>query len=440
MHTQITASPILRDMGDGLVIRRPTEADIEPLLAMETEVFDSRAAADVRAVITGDWAIGRLDQFVIAEDTKTRQIVSSLGLLDKTFTYEGIPFGVGVVEWVLTRPDYRRRGLIRAQIEIVHQWSEARGDRMQIIGGIPNYYRQFGYDMALEMAVARVGFKSYVPKLKEGEIEPYRVRPATLADVPFILMVGSYARQRYAITNVEQAAYWEGMIRRAQSDDPWRQAVTIVETNEGDAAGYLVHFTWLRGEHQIAVSHFELRPGVSWLAVALPVTRYLCARGEEFAQRDGKAFGTFVYYLGTDHPIYEVLDDLLPRRFPPYAWYVRIPDVAGFIRHIAPALEARLARSVLPGHTGDLKLSFYRSGLRLAFENGTLTTVEPWMPEPGEGKGGDAAFPELTFFQLLLGYRTLEAMEAIPDCWHEGDGPRALLRALFPRRVSDLWL
>lgn len=440
MQTQSTRSPILRDMGDGIIIRRATEADGASLVALETDVFDARAASDVRAVIDGDWPISKCDQFLIAEDTTTGQLVSSLSLLDKSCTYEGIPFGVGVVEWVLTRPEYRRKGLIRAQMDLVHQWSEARGDLMQIISGIPNYYRQFGYDMALELDTSRIGFTPYVPKLKDGETEPYRMRPATDDDIPFIVEVAAYARQRYAITNIEQPAYWAGMIRRGQSADPWRHVVTIIETPEGEAIGYLVHFGFIRREHQLLVEHFELRPGVSWLAVALPVTRYLCATGEEYAQREGKTFGTFNYWLGTNHPIYEVLHDLLPQQLPPYAWYVRIPDLLGFMRHIAPALEARLAQSVVVGHTGDLKLSFYRSGVRLVFEQGKLTTIEPWMPQPGEGNGGDAAFPELTFFQLLLGYRTLEEMEAIPDCLHEGDGARALLHALFPRRVSDVWL
>ena len=30
------------------------------------------------------------------------------------------------------------------------------------------------------------------------------------------------------------------------------------------------------------------------------------------------------------------------REEPPYAWYVRVPDMPAFLRHIAPVLEARL--------------------------------------------------------------------------------------------------
>jgi predicted N-acetyltransferase YhbS len=448
-----TQTTTLRDMGDGVVIRRVEERDREGLFAMHSEILAPRAGWDVRAVIDGLWPIGQRDLFLIAEDTNTGQVVSSLGLLQKTVSYGGIPFTVGVPEWVLTRPEYRRKRLIRAQMDIVHEWSEARGDRMQIIGGIPNYYRQFGYDMALDLDSARVGFKAYVPRLKEGEPEPVQVRPATAVDVPTILAAEDHARQRYLVANIHDAAYWEAQIRRAHSDDPYRHAIAIIQTPEGEALGFLRHFMFLNGDHQIVATKMELLPGVSWLLVSLPVVRYLCAQGEAMAARENernqqekkKEFGTFNFWLGVDHPIYEVLDDKLPRRLGPYAWYVRIPDLPGFIRHIAPALEDRLARSVVPNHTGDLRLSFYQSGLRLAFERGKLIAVEPWRPSTGTGNNPteptDAAFPDLTFYQLLLGYRSLLDLKATrPDIWHEGDGARALLRALFPRQVSELSL
>ncbi len=63
-----------------------------------------------------------------------------------------------------------------------------------------------------------------------------------------------------------------------------------------------------------------------------------------------------------------------PRQFPivipPYAWYIRVPDLPAFLRRIAPVLERRLVASVVAGHTGELALSFYRTGIRLTFADG----------------------------------------------------------------------
>ena len=84
------------------------------------------------------------------------------------------------------------------------------------------------------------------------------------------------------------------------------------------------------------------------------------------------------------------------------------------------------------------EFSFHRSGLRLVFHHGRLQAVEAWTPTPDER--GSAAFPDLTFLQLLFGYRTLDDLRyAFADCWVENYATHALLEALFPRQDSDVW-
>lgn len=431
--------PIRRDLGDGLVLRRATPQDIKALIAFLNSIFDAPfVGGSVRAIIDGSWPVGRLEDFTIVEDTQTGQIVSSLTLFARTCVYGGIPFGVGQPEFVATHPDYRRRGLIRAQMETVHAWSEERGELMQIIAGIPNYYRQFGYEYAVDLDYGQVGFKPYVPQLKEGETEPYQLRPATPEDSPFIADTAAFAQRRYLASTTLDERYWRGLARRSQSDDPYRPVLRIIEASDGEPVGYILYSSSLLADHQIGVRAYELKPGVAWLPVSLSVVRALCAAGEEYAKRENKTFGTFHFQLGPDHPVYEALPDLLPRHVGPYALYVRIPNLAGFLQHVAPVLEERLAKSILVGYSGELKISFYRAGLRLIFEQGRLQGVEPWQPSVEDG--GQAAFPDLTFLQLLMGYRSLEELEyAFKDCLHRSDEARALLRALFPKQTSYIF-
>jgi hypothetical protein len=118
----------------------------------------------------------------------------------------------------------------------------------------------------------------------------------------------------------------------------------------------------------------------------------------------------------------------------PYPWYMRAADLPRFLRHIAPALERRLAESAQAGYTGELTVDFYRGGLRLAFEDGKLSTAEDWQrPLWGESK---SAFPPLVFLHALFGHRNLDELRRIyPDVWAEGDAV-ALLETLFPKRPS----
>ena len=136
--------------------------------------------------------------------------------------------------------------------------------------------------------------------------------------------------------------------------------------------------------------------------------------------------------------MYAAFSERVPRLANPYAWYVRIPDVADFLGHIAPVLEERLAKSVLVGHTGELKLSFFRSGVKLTFEQGQLKESVAFQPDHSEE--GDALFPDLTFLRVLLGHTDFWDVEKFfADCYVRNDAARALVPILFPKQNSNVW-
>lgn len=162
------------------------------------------------------------------------------------------------------------------------------------------------------------------------------------------------------------------------------------------------------------------------------------AKGKEYALRDNEPPETrnsAAFWHGTAHPAYAVLRDRLPRVRASYAWYVRVADVAGFIRLIAPALEQRLAESYLPGYSGTLHYNFYRDGLKLVFEKGKLKEVESY--KPASDTKNDAGFPDLTFLSLVFGYRSLDELRAsFADCYVESEDAHVVTAALFPKRPS----
>ena len=189
------------------------------------------------------------------------------------------------------------------------------------------------------------------------------------------------------------------------------------------------------------VTGIEIKPDLSWATVIPSVIRYLQSIGAEYPTADGKdrEHEGFGFWLGSEHPVYDVASERLPRVRDPYAWYLRVPDLPGFIQHIAPALEARLSISPLVGHSGELKLTFYRSGLRMVFKAGRIAEIGEWKPTP-QGHSGDAGFPGLTFLQLVFGYRNLTDLKfAFADCWTKNDQVHALLEILFPKLASRVW-
>jgi len=441
-------NPILRDLGNSLVLRRATLADTEKLVEFNSKVHsdlgpekpDTRVGVWTRDLMTKAHPTFHPEDFTIVEDTTDGKIVSSLNLISQTWSYSGISFGVGRPELVGTLPEFRNRGLVRAQFEVIHQWSAERGEKVQAITGIPYYYRIFGYEMGLELHGGRAGFLAHIPKLKEGEPEPYHIRPAVEADLGFIANLYTQAGGRYRMYAQRDEALWHYELTGADPFNVNRMEFALIETAEGEPVGFIGHPNFVWGAMMVALL-YEVKPGVSWLNVTPSVIRHLAAIGETLPPPLGEKepFQSFGFWLGTEHPVYRLIPDRLPRQRTPYAFYMRVPDLPDFIRTIAPVLEERLAASPIVGYTGELKITFYRSGLRIAFEKGKLSIAESYKPTP-VGGSGNAAFPELTFLQLLFGYRSLEELRyAFVDCWAYGDEVNAVLNTLFPKQASLVW-
>lgn len=439
------AGTLPRDLGDGLVLRHATLADTQALADFNAHIHRDHDASEPNARV-GAWVQDlmsevhptfRPEDFTLVEDTRTGAIVSSLNLISQTWTYEGIPFKVGRPELVGTHPDYRRRGLVRAQFEAIHRLSAERGEVVQAITGIPNYYRQFGYEMTMTLGGGRIGHKSHVPELKEGESEPYRVRPATEDDLGFIAELYNHIADRQPVHCLRDEARWRYELNGRSASSDSRRLLRVIESDSGEPVGFLTHADWLGGK-QMWLSMYELKPGVSWAAVTPSVIRYMWTTGEMYAARDEKECQAFGFGLGEEHPVYTILASRLPEVRAPYAWYIRVADVGGFVRHVAPVLERRLAASDAAGYSGEIKVSFYRSGLLLKLERGRLAEITDWSPDPSDW--GNAAFPDLTFLHLLFGHRTCDELWHIfRDCWTDNSEMCAVLDGLFPKRPSHVW-
>jgi hypothetical protein len=188
---------------------------------------------------------------------------------------------------------------------------------------------------------------------------------------------------------------------------------------------------------------YELAEGVSWLDVTPSVIRYMGKTGEAYAkEKEDKEYQSFFLNLGEEHPAFEVIPYMLPREHPPYAWYLRVADIPDFLLHISPVLEERIARSYIAGHSGDLWLSFYTEGVKMAFENGKIKSVELWE-KPDTEEEAMAVFPDLTFLQLLFGYRSFDELKySYADCYDHARRNQetiVVLRVLFPKKASNVW-
>lgn len=430
------------DLGDGLLLRqaRPEDAqalaDFNKRIHGDNEEDGNMVSAWVLDLMDGTHPTFPPSDFTIVEDTRDGKIVSSLNLISQTWTYAGIPFKVGRPELVGTLPEYRRRGLVRKQFELIHRWSLERGELVQVITGIPYYYRLFGYEMTLALGGFTNGGQNDVPVLDGNKREPYQIRSAGEADLLFIQKLDKEGGKRSLINAQMTPELWRYELMGKRPGNVNRRVLCIIQTPAGAPVGFLAHPPSLWGE-TFAVNAYELKPGTSWAAVTPSVVRWMWATGMEWAAARNKTLKNFEFHLGEGHPVYRAFAEHLPVTRPPYAYYVRVPDLAAFLRVIAPVLEQRLAKSEWAGYSDDLRISFYNSGLSMSFKRGKIKEIRELAFNELDPIHG--AFPGLTFLHMVFGHRTLQEIRYMfADAWITGS-KAGLLQALFPRQTSYVW-
>jgi hypothetical protein len=437
------------DLGDHLKLRFATPDDTDALAEFNARLHEAESVGpNVQDLMSGNHPTCKASDFTVVEDTQTGKIVSSVCLISQTWTYSGIPFKFGQPELVATEPEYRRRGLVRKQFEVIHALSAARGELMQGITGIPWYYRLFGYEMALDMEAAQVIDRMHIPKLKKEETETCRLRPRKNTDNTFIQTLYANAIEPHVFACPRTPALWEYEFNGRSAGSDARHEWLIIEDMDGTQLGYVQHLQWcIEGFCEsgapgtnLLVMRMELKPGIGYLHLIRSLLRALWEKAEATPatpEINNPETTGVQFILGRAHPVHNVLPKGAVRKEPPYAWYIRVPDLVAFLRHIQPALEKHLIGTVAEGYTGALKVSFYRSGIHLKFDQGSLKEIADWTPEDIEA--GDAQFSELTFLQLLCGRcRTAELTSSFVDCW-ANDTAAILLDCLFPEFTSEVW-
>jgi len=451
MATFTAASPnYRRELGEGLIQRWSTPEDTENIAQLcgivfrdkDDEPLNLRMMDNVRRHMSGDFPLMGPGDYAVIEDTgkEGNPLVACTCLWRQEWEYEGIAFGVGQPEFVATHPNYRHRGLIRALFDMLHTRSEAEGRLVQGITGIPYFYRQFGYEYALELEGRRVTYLSLIPRAQASTPEPYALRAATPEDIPLLMELYNRQRSTSMVWSVASERDWRYQIEEVK--DPLvvgkQMGVRLIVDDAGAVQGYLM-VAIKRWGNSLNVYALNVAAGVSWQAVVPPLLRALQAYGMQIPAvgPDVPPLNAISFWLGSAHPVYDVLGEALaPFYEPPYAWYVRVPDVPAFLRHIAPALESRLANSAAAAYTGDLTLDFYRGGLHIVFDKGHITHIEPWRA-PAYKNTADASCPALVFLQLLFGYRSLDELRyAFSDVRVEKSEAEVVLNALFPKKFS----
>lgn len=435
---------------DGLILRSISEgvaSDRENLPRFYVETFSDAYEQDesflrswTESLLKPDHpATTDEDIWVVVDPAKDAQIVSALLLIPQVWRYAGLPLQVGRVELVATHKDYRRRGLIRALFEALHERSEALGHNIQAITGIDHYYRRFGYAMAVDLGSRAAIPLAAIKPPKDDAAPQYRLRPATDADIPHLIAWDEYAARGHLLMTVRSEDEWRFELNgRTEPDHIWKLAVQIIEDAAGRGVGYVAmrqhgHEQWNQ------CLGWVVGPDSSYLATFENVLQGLktwCVAQKPEVERPFLTFGG---------AIPAVLETLMRRRYPAtvrdqhYAWYLRAVSPARLICDLAPVLEARLADSPANRYTGELTINLFDlTGLHIKFDGGRISAKDIPLDNPKAHEEADATFAWHTFLNVVFGHRSVEELQYVLPETNANGKARVLFDAMFPRMHAML--
>jgi predicted N-acetyltransferase YhbS len=400
-----------RVLSGGLLLRAATEDDVDALVALYVKAFGAQDGPDVRAFaaepdVLASWSV------VMDRDT----MASAIGRIDHRMQLDGLEFTAAQIEYVATNPDYQRRGLVAAQMEWHHDACRADDVPLLMIGGIPYFYRRFGYGYGID---APTLFLFDREQVRTHDASSVRVRDAIDTDLD-------------AILRLERERPTEGL-RVLRAEREWRRAIAMCRPNQcahllvAESRGNVVG--WSRVFDHPNEGRTFLLPSVASNADA--VTALVQASLDRAEDRmligfdsPGTAFAEQLRALGT--PFEYGL-----------GYYARIPDPIGFLEMLRPLLSARLAGSDLVDLAGTLEISLYNAGIAIDFIDGSVSSIRsiPGVEDPTDTDGIGVA-PDW-FPALVLGrWKATELARRVDDVIIARD--HHLMNVLFPQRSSDV--
>ena len=433
-------SPI--ELQGNFLLRQSTLSDLSQLSDFNSKIHsfvpdhEVTIPAMTKDLLEGTCPSVESDSFTLVIDNASKKIVSAMALIPQTWSYGGIDFKVGRPELVGTDPEFRGKGFIREQFKVLHQRSKNLGHLAQAISGIPLFYRQFGYEFAIPAGGGRFGSISRLKNNPVSSTNELVIRDARLEDLAWIEKCYQSDCTNYLVTCKRDLENWQYELVSKSQNHIHKMEIRVISLQNNSPVGFFVcHKPFSQTTEKTAVL-YGILPKYSWWKITPFVLDFLTTQGKKDAELLGGTLDVIGLELGENHPSYSVCGDVLTKKIDPGAWYFRIDDMVSFIHLISPVLQKRIHDSGFSGYQGELRMSLNGRGISLIVKNGVIENVASYSLKTWED--ADAAFPNLTFHQMLLGFRTLGDIQyAYPDCWcHEETAD--LVKILFPQSPSNV--
>lgn len=383
----------------GLELRGATRADLPGAAALLAERGEPADAVDVELVAAEEG----LDDIGVVLDGD--RVVATATLLEETLHLADVAIPTGQVELVATAAGYEGRGLASALMAWAHTRSEQRGDLLQVMIGIPYFYRRFGYEYVQPIPRWQQ-LTTALPPAPDVD-----VRRATPGDLPELQRLQDRAQAQVHLRLPHSSACWRWLLVH-EATEVW------VAHRDGRPVGMVRTLPPSGGAAAAELAADDDQAALALLAHAAG----RCSEPLKVQHRHGLAAA--------------VVAQLAEATEPAEWYYGRVPDLPALLHHLTPVLCERLRAAGLPA-SQELLLSTYQQHWRLHLtESGVRVVAQGGAEQAPVSKGGSGIPPD-AIASLVIGALGAAGLEQrLPDCLLGRQ--REALTALFPPLTADL--
>jgi predicted N-acetyltransferase YhbS len=383
---------------DGAIVRGARIEDVPAMMEIESAREGEDDAVDLKLVASTPSGLQLMS--VVEHDGR---VVSIATLLDESVRTGGVTLPAGQIEMVATAKHAEGRGYVRALMGRCHELSRARGHVLQVMIGIPNFYRQFGYSYSIPMHPWATVTPGTPPP------EGYAVITATADDMDTCHALQEQMQQAFDVAMPHSVDCWRWLLTHTSS----KQALVR------DAAGAAVGLARVYADDG-SVDMGEIT------AHSPEATDALLAHALGLTSDTGScrvSVRPHVPGLAARTQDTERVD----------WYYVRIENPSALFIAMAPVLLRRLQDA--GNAEGSALISFWGSHLRLEWTAQDLR-VDAGGPMQAPISSGGSGVPLDALGSLMFGSGAAGLEDRYPDA---GLGRQAdVMNTLFPPQSADL--
>jgi len=408
-----------------------TDTEFERIVELNTAVHGQGVGEICRLIDASYPGMCRTDWYTVTDPDSGRAL-STLCRIPTVWTFRGcraeVHLPAAELSIVATAEDSRGLGLSSLLARHYEKESLARGFTISTIEGIPYYYRRFGYEYAAPLCIQlrlgpglmprpgnehdswRPGKELIPPESRPVDFAGIKLRCAGPADRAVLARLYDASMAGFSVCGKREAGVWDYLLGPGAkgAETGLRRLIASIG---GRDVGYL----------GLGVDGFG--PGYAIIEAAidsaLPETTRRRVAGAFLAEaereRESRGAAHLVISVPRSNEVSALALEYGADDRWDYGWQVKVIDPLGFLRTIAPVVEARLAESNWRGQPYSLSVGLFGRTLRIDWDGARLVVAEgaPGQESSGAGAAESCSIPPELLSPLVLGYRSIAEIRSL---------------------------